>query len=270
MPQVVHLGPLALALDRLVAIAGIWLFLAATAWIARRSGGRADRAGWIAVAAGLVAARLAFVVQNLAAFAMEPLAAIYVWQGGFSAPYGFAAAALTLAALLRGPIRRKSLLLLLLLAGTWLAFERIARTAEARPLPATAVATRLDGRAFDFRTLRGRPFVVNLWATWCPPCRREMPMLVEVARANPEVPVLLLNQGESSARVSAYLREEGLAVESVLLDPDFTFSAAAGGGGALPTTLFVDADGRISRTHSGEISRAALIAAITEMKENWQ
>lgn len=266
MADVVRIGPLALATDRLAAVILIWLFLAACAWIARRTEGNSVRAGWLALGAGLVAARIAYVAQNLDAFAVEPLSILYVWQGGFAALYGIAAAAIVLLLMLRGRVLRSSLGALLVLGIAWMAFDAAMQRAPARPLSASLAATTLQGAPFDFAALRGRPFVVNLWATWCPPCLREMPMLVQTAAANPDVAILLVNQGEDAARVANYLGETGLRPDNVLLDPALTFAAAAGGG-ALPTTLFVDADGQIRRTHAGEISRAALLSGIREMKE---
>lgn len=256
-----------LATDRLAAVAAIWLFLAASTWIARRIDSGAARGGWLALAAGLVAARLAYVVENREAFAIEPASALYLWQGGFSALYGIAAAAIVLLVTLRGRALQLSLASLAILGLSWAGVDAAMRRTGGQPFPGAAVAaTTLDGAAFDLASLRGRPFVVNLWATWCPPCRREMPMLAETAQANPDVPILLANQGESAAAVGEYLREAGLPSGGILLDRRLALAGATGGAG-LPTTIFVDGEGRIRRTHSGEISRAALLAGIRDLKE---
>ena len=110
----------------------------------------------------------------------------------------------------------------------------------------------------------GQPMVINLWATWCPPCRREMPMLIEVAEDSP-VPVLLANQGENQATIRAFLAEQQLSDDAVLTDPNGMLGRAVASP-ALPTTLFVDAAGEVVDVHAGEISRAALTAAIRDLQ----
>lgn len=69
--------------------------------------------------------------------------------------------------------------------------------------------------------------VINLWATGCPPCRREMPMMIDVA-ADSAVPVLLANQTESAAQIRAYLDCQGLPDGAIRLDPGGTLAAAIG------------------------------------------
>lgn len=266
MTEAIQIGPLMLATDRLVAISAIWLFLTACAWIARRTETGAARVGWLALGVGLFAARFAYIVQNWDAFALEPASALYIWQGGFSPLSGIAAAAIVLLLALRGRALQLSLASLAILSVSWAGIGAAMTQPGGQPFPSGATAVTLDGADFNLASLRGRPLVVNLWATWCPPCRREMPMLVQTARANPDVPILLVNQGEGAGQVQDFLRQTGLRTENVLLDERLTFAAAAGGG-ALPTTIFVDGNGRIRRTHAGEISRAALLSEIRDMKD---
>src|SRR3546814_18391910 len=90
--------------------------------------------------------------------------------------------------------------------------------------------------------LAGRPFVVNLWATWCPPCRRELPMLADVA-ANSDIPILLANQGENRQAVADYLLAGGISPRSVVLDTHMTLMAGAGNG-FLPPTFSTHAKGK--------------------------
>ena len=79
------------------------------------------------------------------------------------------------------------------------------------------------------------------------------------------VPVLLVNQGEGSGTVSRHLRQAGISGQSILLDQQGVI-AQANQSSALPTTLFVDADGNIVETHVGEISRAMVLAKIAELQ----
>ncbi|MGY6631963.1 MAG: TlpA family protein disulfide reductase [Wenzhouxiangella sp.] len=102
-----------------------------------------------------------------------------------------------------------------------------------------------------------RPLVVNIWATWCPPCRREMPALAQARRDHPDVDFLLINQAETLAVVTEFLKQQNLLDEPVLIDAQNAFSDTLGVR-VLPTTLFFDANGRLDGQHVGEISRAVI------------
>lgn len=102
-----------------------------------------------------------------------------------------------------------------------------------------------------------RPLVVNLWATWCAPCRAEMPIFAKVQRERPDVQFAFVNQGEALAPIEAYLQRESLDLRSVWRDPGSAVGAAVGSSG-LPTTLVFDAQGRLVKMHLGVLSEAAL------------
>lgn len=110
---------------------------------------------------------------------------------------------------------------------------------------------------------RNVPVVLNLWATWCPRCRREMPMMTDVAAATPGVDFVFANQGEDADRVLAFLRDENLPGEGMIRDPHGRLMAALDEVG-LPSTLVFDAKGRLVAAHTGEISRAALTRIIAQ------
>ncbi|MFA7441405.1 MAG: TlpA disulfide reductase family protein [Sphingomonadaceae bacterium] len=266
MDDVIQLGPLMFSPDRLLAVGLIWLFLGLGAWIDKRTGNRVARATWIALLVGILVARAAWVADNYGAFAVEPWTIIALWQGGFNWWAGVLGAALAIILLLRR--QRATGMLLASLAGLALihlgALHMLA--APPRPLPQGIVVAHVDGRALPLDELRGQPFVLNIWATWCPPCRREMPMLVDVAGSS-DVPILLVNHRESPAMIEAFLAREKLGSSAIVLDPTGALVAATGAQ-AFPTTLFVDAAGNIRTTHAGEISRAALTAALRNLKRN--
>ena len=123
-------------------------------------------------------------------------------------------------------------------------------------LPPLAVQS-LEGPTVSLASFQGKPTVVNLWATWCPPCRREMPVLEQAQVQRPDVNFVFLNQGESPDRVRSFLAAQNLPLRNVLLD----VHGRAGielGHRALPTTLFYDARGRLVDTRVGELSQASL------------
>lgn len=137
--------------------------------------------------------------------------------------------------------------------------------------PEAEAGVRLEGRvqtaageAFDLASLRGQPVVVNAWATWCGPCRRELPMLLEQARANKHVRFVFLNQGEGPEAVRAYLEEAKLDMPDPLFDPSTELVQRWGAQG-LPTTYFFDAEGRLVAQHPGEIKEEQLLGYLSQL-----
>ncbi|WP_422358185.1 prolipoprotein diacylglyceryl transferase family protein [Qipengyuania flava] len=264
MNGVVNLGPLALATDRLLAVVLLIGFLFAMDRILAREGKDAVPATGLAVIGGLFAARIAYILQHRDAFAYDWWSAFAVWQGGFSAWAGLAVAAAILAFRMRPlPAMGKGLAAVMVFGTVWFATSALLRP-DPRPLPDLPQLARLSGESVTPNDLAGRPFVVNLWATWCPPCRRELPMLADVA-ANSDIPILLANQGENRQAVADYLLASGISPRSVVLDTQMTLMDVAGNG-VLPTTVFVDARGKIVATHVGEISRAALSDKLQQLQ----
>ena len=123
----------------------------------------------------------------------------------------------------------------------------------------------LEGRPVSLAGFAGKPTVVNLWATWCPPCQREMPALQQAQAANPDVNIVFVNQGEESPTIAAFLDRHGLALRNVLVDPQRRTGAALGHR-ALPTTLFFDAQGRLADTRIGELSQATLTQRLASLR----
>ena len=124
----------------------------------------------------------------------------------------------------------------------------------------------LAGRPVSLGELAaGRPMVVNLWATWCPPCRREMPLLAAAQRREQGVVFVFADQGEGVAEIQAYLEAEQLAPGNVVRDPRRALGQHAGTS-ALPVTLFFAADGRLTHSRIGEISDAALSTQLDKLR----
>jgi cytochrome c biogenesis protein CcmG/thiol:disulfide interchange protein DsbE len=262
MDGVIQIGPLALATERLIAVAAIWAFLAVAAVIAARLDSAATRAAWVSLLAGLVAARIAFILGNLEAFIAEPWTIIAIWQGGFSVWAGAAAAVIVIGVMLG---RKPSGFALVAAAGGLVLLHLGAATLiapDVRPMPRLTLKD-LDGKPVELG-IPGQPMVINLWATWCPPCRREMPMLIDVAQRS-RVPVLLVNQGEDAPAIRSFLTKQGLPGGAIVTDPGGGLGQAVASV-ALPTTLFVNAAGEIAGVHAGEISRAALTAGMRDLQ----
>ena len=139
------------------------------------------------------------------------------------------------------------------------------RMMENTALP-KSVLTTLAGEQTNLATLAaGKPMVVNMWATWCPPCRREMPLLAAAQKRETGVRIVFLNQGENGNTAQGYFAAAGLEVANVVLDPRAAIAREVGSRG-LPTTLFYDAAGRLVDTHMGEISAAVLESKLQRLR----
>jgi thiol-disulfide isomerase/thioredoxin len=116
------------------------------------------------------------------------------------------------------------------------------------PLPELALPCLTGGEPFQLASLRG-PAVVNLWASWCAPCRAELPALQRYAdQRTGRVHVLGVVTGDQPERAAALATDLRLRFPA-LADPDGRLRAALGGLG-LPVTLFVDAAGRVRYVHT--------------------
>jgi thiol-disulfide isomerase/thioredoxin len=144
------------------------------------------------------------------------------------------------------------------LLGFWLLQPKSASIVEVLP---SVTLEHIDGQMVNLADFKGKPLVLNAWATWCGPCRREMPMLVEAARANPEVHFVFLNISDGPEAVRAFERELRLEIPNVLLDPEARLSEPLRIQG-LPVTLFYDAEGRLLKRHIGEINAAELESSL--------
>lgn len=110
----------------------------------------------------------------------------------------------------------------------------------------------LDGGTVSLADLRGKTVIVNFWATWCGPCKLEMPMLTSFAASNPDVPVLFVAVDGSAEALAAYARAQEMDPAMVL-----RMSPAASKlwpVTTLPTTVAVAADGTIRAVHAGIIT----------------
>lgn len=269
----ISIGPLALPVAPLLLLAAVWLasWLAGR-WAARLTGREGARAAGDAVfhaaLLGLLAARLVHLALHAGAYLESPLAALDIRDGGWHAPSGALAGAAWLAwrghrwPPLRGPLAGAAVVA----AALWFGTTVVTGLGQAREMPAVALAELGTGRVLDLRAAaRGRPVVVNLWASWCGPCRQEMPLLAAAQQREAGVGFVFVNQGESAATVNAYLAREGLPLREVLLDAGAKLGPAVGSRG-LPTTLFYDARGRQVGAHFGVLNAAALEVRVRELR----
>jgi thiol-disulfide isomerase/thioredoxin len=138
-------------------------------------------------------------------------------------------------------------------------------TSDDTPL-VTGVYDTPDGGQLDLTSFRGEPLVVNFFASWCAPCRAELPEFARVSRdLDGTVRFVALNTRESAADVPAALE--------LLAETGVTFPVGLGENGSLletvgatvmPTTVFVDRDGRAVVVHQGQLDAASLTEIIED------
>lgn len=209
---------------------------------------------------GLLCSRVAFIALHFELYRQAPWSVLQIADGGYSLPVALVAGGgWGLWALRRHPSLRLSVLCsagagVLLWAVGDLALSQWRGTHM--PLPAVQTVD-LQGQAGPLQQYQGRPLVLNLWATWCGPCRREMPVLAHAQQAHPQIQFAFVNQGETAEDVQAFLSNATLALDNVLLDEASDTSALLGVK-AYPATLFFDAQGRLQELHVGELTAAGL------------
>ena len=118
--------------------------------------------------------------------------------------------------------------------------------------------TTLDGNSVRLGDLRGNPVLINFWASWCGPCRAEMPHIQAASEAHADdgLVVLAVNQMESPPPVARFVEEFALTFP-VPMDSHGSVSATYRAR-ALPTSFFVDADGVVRDTFTGPMSGGLL------------
>lgn len=119
------------------------------------------------------------------------------------------------------------------------------------------------GLQVSLASLRGKPVLINFWATWCPDCRLEMPDIARFARLEAgRVTVLGVDEREPAPLVSSFVGRAGYAW-TFLLDGQ-GLAGVAYGVQALPTSVFVDAAGRIRQRYVGPMSLGQMRAFLRE------
>ena len=123
--------------------------------------------------------------------------------------------------------------------------------------------TGTDGRHVSLAGLAGKPAVINFWATYCPPCRAEMPLLQQQVGSQSGAQLVLVNEGDSSRAARDFLDSIGIR-QAALLDSDLRVGHAYGAV-ALPMTLFIRADGTIAARHIGQLDAAVLASYLSNL-----
>lgn len=118
----------------------------------------------------------------------------------------------------------------------------------------------LQGQQHKLADYHGKPLVVNFWATWCGPCKHEMPLFSDAAKhygaANVQVVAVSLDDKTTQNKIPGFAEKEKMSFPILL--GDTAIMKKLGMGEALPATLFIDGDGQVVARVLGEISKSEL------------
>lgn len=121
-----------------------------------------------------------------------------------------------------------------------------------------------DGTRVSLASLK-KPVVLNFWATWCEPCKREMPLLDQTAAANPEIAFLAADLGEDGEKIRAFFDRFGIARIEPVLDVDLA-TARRYGVASVPSTFFIDAGGTIRDLSIGQMDEEKVARGLDRIK----
>lgn len=266
------LGPFAFSSHLLVGALSLIGWLVIAQYYDKRYQLRLEPRLWWIVISSLIVGRMAFVITYIEQYRQNVWSILAIRDGGFSLTWAVATLiSLVVFQVYRSPNYRRywirlssaslGLTIGLILLSLWL----FPRPQELNTEYLTL--TDLEGKTVALQNYQGKPMVMNLWASWCAPCRREMPVLQQAQQQYPDIHFVLVNQGESRARIQQYLFEEDLDLANVLSDVDSTVLLALEGR-ALPTTLFLNGAGQIVATRVGELSQASLQSLLQRLQKN--
>ena len=139
----------------------------------------------------------------------------------------------------------------------------IYRFTSGDPAPDFTVRT-LDGQTLSLKDIKGQIVMVNFWATWCPPCRSEMPDMERLyqERKDDGVQILAVNLQEAPEPVSRFVEQYNLTFP-IVMDTSGEMSQLFGVQ-SLPTSFFIDKEGKISGFHVGSLNKSAIERRIAQ------
>lgn len=265
----VEIGPFVLGIERFAVLLGAAVFLVVAEVLGRITHAR-SLGSWASSAAfgGFIGARLGHVVQYSDSFAVDPLRVFAIWQDGFSA-----VGAAVVVGIVTARALSKNLPFAPAAGALWAGVMawQVVLLDVAQPEPValpTQQFSAVTDKAVALQSLAhpNTPLIINLWATWCPPCRRELPLFERVAAEQTDVAFVFASQRETAQTVASYLARENVQLSNVLIDSEGQLAQHYGTLG-LPVTLFVGGDGLLRHTHVGEISQEVLLDQIRRLQQ---
>lgn len=131
------------------------------------------------------------------------------------------------------------------------------------PAPALTLKT-LAGEEITLEKWRGKGIILNFWATWCYPCRVEMPDLAAIHQANEDIIVVGVNYLEDAETARAFVEEYKLPFPIILDEKGWLIGTMNVKG--LPTTYFIDPEGQLIGSHIGPLNEEALMEMVERLR----
>jgi thiol-disulfide isomerase/thioredoxin len=125
----------------------------------------------------------------------------------------------------------------------------------------------LNGLRLPPTAFKNKPVVLNFWATWCPPCRKEMPWLEDLQSRNPDVVVIGLAYDKEDILQARELAKRS-PVKYLLISPNESLSRTFGHLPSVPTTLYISASGRVTHTISGIVPESVMQNYLDDAKRS--
>lgn len=266
--QALHLGPVMLPWTLLLVLLAMLIMMLFGKVLAARLQWTNDQKNtfqdslWSSLWVGLIAARVVFVLIHWDAYSSSPWDILKVQDKGFELIGGVIIASLWFFwrnKLLSAKLRTLciSLFFTVMISGIWTLYATD-ETIHYPDLSFPALnSTTSESRPIAITQFKGQPTVINLWASWCPPCHREMPVLQQAHDQYPNIHFVMLNQGEEAHTVQQYLERNTFNFSHVLLDQSGEMPQHLQMFG-LPSTLFFNAQGQLVAKHMGELTPAML------------
>lgn len=221
---------------------------------------------WTALLIGLLFARISFVLFNLDSYLEHPIEILKIQDKGFHIIT--AVISITVWIFLKNRTLNKFFIALMLSIFSLFSFfgfsvlNKVQMQYQQYP---QINLQNLDHQSVALSQFTGKPTVINLWASWCPPCRREMPVLLDAQKKFTDVQFVFINQGEDASTTQNYINQHAQGLNNVLLDTQGLTAEKTGMFG-LPSTLFFDAQGKLISTHMGELTHASLSQKLKQIQ----
>lgn len=267
--HVITLGPLSIEARLLFGLIAVMVAFVVAGYLDKKKNIRLETSLWIVFLVTLIAGRITFVAQFWSQYQSDWIAMVNVRDGGFNWIVSAVIAVLLFLVIgMKKPARAKGLLLSVG-AGAVVFVVSLTVMSWFKPMAEVQIPAielrNLDQEPVVLTQFKGKPVVLNLWASWCPPCRREMPVMQAAQQQNEDIHFVFANQAETAQLVQSYLQAEGLELKNVLIDTDAQVARTIQSRG-LPTTLFIDAQGKMQSYRMGELSAASLASHLKALK----
>lgn len=266
-----HMGPLMLPWQMVLLLTGLVLVYGAGRYFRQKqqwpepSWRIFSDSLWTSLWVGLIAARLVFVLMHADLYLATPLDIIKIQDKGFHFYGGLIAGIGWFLGKNRALANLPKAILIALFVAIQLCLNWGIQTVlpQQNQYPDLQFQN-LQQQQVPLQHWVGKPIVINLWASWCPPCHREMPVLHQAQQDYPDIHFVMLNQGETTDTVQDYLRQHGFNFQHVLFDPQGDMATQMNMYG-LPSTLFFNAQGQLVHRHMGELTQPMLRRYINDL-----